>query len=55
LTSGDVSSTLSRVAVANTIKDAVLNVNLVIEAIHEDIEAKKQVFAEVSPPPLASK
>ena len=47
LTAEDVASTLSRVVVGGTLEDAVENAELIVEAIHEDVAAKRAVFAQV--------
>ena len=51
----DLDTVLGRMAVAPTLPDAVANVDLVIEAVREDLDTKRAVFAAISaanPAPL---
>lgn len=46
--SGDVEETLARITFAPSLSSAVDGVDLVIEAVKEELEVKRQVFAELS-------
>ena len=48
LTEDDVDALLGRIATTTAISDAVASAALVIEAVPEDLELKRQVFADVS-------